>query len=68
MIIISDNLDGIHNIKTFLNLQFKIKDLGTLRYFLALRFPLLPIYTIFLKPNMFLSLVCILTTRLLILH
>ncbi len=36
MIITSDDLSGIHELKDFLSQNFEIKDLGHLTYFLSL--------------------------------
>ena len=37
MIIIGDDLNGIQELKDFLNQQFEMKDLGHLSYFLGLK-------------------------------
>ena len=54
MIIISDDLNGIQELKEFLSQQFDMKDLGYLSYFLGLKSLIPQMVFILLKPIMLL--------------
>jgi hypothetical protein len=55
MIIIGDNTTSIRDLQKFLSQHFEMKDLGTLSYFLGLKFTSSLIVTSSLRPSMFLT-------------
>jgi hypothetical protein len=52
ILITSNDLEVINNLKVFLDKQFKLKDLGNLRYFLDLEVARSPTAFLFSKENM----------------